>query len=272
MIARVLAAALLAAGLAAPGLAAGTGAGGEASASEMTDSQTTAAERVLARALDAVTEIAAELEGVRTGAVAPADATLAIRGRRAELDLHLLVWRNASAEERAAARAARADAWTAAEARIADAEAGFEAMERPAYEVAEALRGPPTLADFAREPPIETLSGVYAQGFETSDFTVLGEAGSASGPGPLWLEASEDAWDALNEQPRVGQGRGGRLLLALEVEGWIETGDGRGYGHLGAYPGRVYVERVVAARPLDETEYEALRARADDGSPSPEHD
>ena len=92
-------------------------------------------------------------------------------------------------------------------------------------------------------------AGYYRQGFEQSDFY------PTSGGGPYWLTAEGDVWSRLQDYYNPAPGRGGGITVRLVVEGRLETGTG--FGHLGAYPGALTVDRILDIEAMDPDEIDA---------------
>lgn len=103
------------------------------------------------------------------------------------------------------------------------------------------------VSDVEPEAPA-SISGLYRQGFEQSDFY------PAKGGGPWWLTYDGDLWSKL--EPFVqGSGRGLAAVVRFEVIGEVSE-PGR-FGHLGAYERELVVERIVSVTGASEAEFEA---------------
>ncbi len=165
-------------------------------------------------------------------------------------------WRDADEAQRDRARALQQSGLERLDARLHRAIAAYEASEYRDYNILQRLRMPPDIADFLREPPVETFTGVYRSGFEASDFYPL-EGGS----GPWWLETTEDNWNELQAYLIQGPGRGSSVTVALTVTGWRETAGA--YGSLDAYTTRIHVESIEAIRAITPEEFDLVTNNPD---------
>lgn len=103
------------------------------------------------------------------------------------------------------------------------------------------------------EVEADTISGLYRQGFEQSDFY------PDAGGGPWWFTYDGDLWSQIEPFAR-GQGRGVAAVVRLEVVGEI-SGPGR-YGHLGAYERELIASQIVSVEAASEAEFEAAAEAA----------
>ncbi len=160
------------------------------------------AERALDLALADLSAMADNLALLKAGNIDEAIAVERLRNTRAHIKMFRLDWREASPEGRAAARKRQADQWRRIEARYAEGVAAYGARPAPrSVKLGALLAGPSPLAEFRREPPIETFSGILRSGFEASDFQAL------DGRGPYWLIADGEPWEQIRAvAPQVAGG------------------------------------------------------------------
>lgn len=97
---------------------------------------------------------------------------------------------------------------------------------------------------------LESFQGVIHRVFETSLFYTL------DGRGPAWLEASDAAWEKLNESFIERPGRGSGILVIASFDGY--RGNAVEIETLGSYDSSVFVERVEAARSITQEEFELV--------------
>lgn len=102
-------------------------------------------------------------------------------------------------------------------------------------------------------PGEATVSGLYRQGFEQSDFY------PDAGGGPWWFTYDGDLWSQIEPFMR-GQGRGLAAVVRLEVVGEI-SGPG-GFGHLGAYERELIASQIVSVEAASEAEFAAAAEAA----------
>jgi hypothetical protein len=106
------------------------------------------------------------------------------------------------------------------------------------------------VAEPAIVPRLEPFQGVIHRVFETSHFYTL------DGKGPVWLEASDPAWEKLNEYYAERPGRGSGILVIASFDGYRR--EGVTIPTLGSYDSSVFVERVDAARSITQEELELV--------------
>lgn len=208
-------------------------------------------EELLVQAMMQVSAIADNLDLAAVGEIGAETAGERIDAARAALIETRRQWRNADAEQRIRARDRQVAELERFGSRLDEAIAAYEASDYRDYGILQRLRTPPGMADFLREPPIETFSGVYRSGFEASDFYPL-EGGS----GPWWLEANGERWAELQSYLVQRPGRGSSVTVALTVTGWRETGGE--YGGHGAYEASFYVETIEAIRAITPEEFDLV--------------
>lgn len=102
-------------------------------------------------------------------------------------------------------------------------------------------------------PRLESFQGVIHRVFETSHFYTL------DGQGPVWLEASDSAWEKLHEYHVERPGRGSGILVIASFDGY--RGENVTIPTLGSYDSSVFVERVDAARSITQEEFQLVVGR-----------
>jgi hypothetical protein len=205
--------------------------------------------------VEAAAEVAGIVDQLRLAHAGEIDADTAyerIELARGALSDIRAQWRQVPEERRRGARARRAEALARIGARLDEALGEYTAGPNVDYRIVHHLAEPPSLADFIREPPVETFNGVYRSGFEASDFYAFGNEG------PWWLETTAENWRTLQSY-LVQAGRGSSVTVALSITGWRDT-EGR-YGHLDAYATRVYVETIERIRAITPEEFERAVGR-----------
>lgn len=208
-------------------------------------------EELLVQAMMQVSAMADNLNLAAAGEIGAETAGERIDAARAALMETRRRWRNADAEQRIRARDRQMAELERFAARLGEAISAYESSVYRDYGILQRLRTPPGIADFLREPPLETFSGVYRSGFEASDFYPL-EGGS----GPWWLEANGERWAELQSYLVQRPGRGSSVTVALTVTGWRETGGE--YGGHGAYEASFYVETIEAIRAITPEEFDLV--------------
>ena len=210
-------------------------------------------EQVLQHAMIHVSAMTDQLDLATAGDIDAETASARIEAVRNALRETRASWREADPKQRIQARAdLRADLERFGE-RLNRAIESYEASEYRDYGLIQRLRTPPDLADFLREPPIETFHGLYRSGFEASDFYPL-----EGGTGPWWLETTEDNWETLQSYLIQRPGRGSSVTVGLTVTGWRETAGEGDYGSLGAYETLLHVETIEAIRALTQEEFDLV--------------
>lgn len=208
-------------------------------------------EQLLVQAMIHVSYMADQLDLAAAGEIDAATASERIEAARNALRETRAGWREAGEEERIRARGRQRADLERFEARLLQAIAAYAASEYRDYGLIQRLRTPPDIADFLREPPVETFTGVYRSGFEASDFYPL-EGGS----GPWWLTATGENWAELQSYLVRRPGRGSSVTVALTVTGWRETGGE--YGGHGGYEASIYVESIEAIRAITAEEFDLI--------------
>lgn len=220
------------------------------------------AERALELALADVSAMVDNLALLETGAIDGETAAARLADIREHVRGGSADWRGATPEARAEARERQAEAWARIVGRYDAAVAAFDALDAPKpWQVAAELAKPHPLAEFLREPPVLTVTGVFRDSFETSRFDAI-DADAPGRRGPWWTTFEEEAWEALVALRPADAGRGYVLLAAFEADGWLEQDEGERYGHLGGYEAEFHVEAVRDVRVLTSDEYDALLAAA----------
>ncbi|GJL97989.1 MAG: hypothetical protein DHS20C06_18060 [Hyphobacterium sp.] len=208
-------------------------------------------EQMLVQAIINVSSIADQLDLAAAGEIDAETASGRIDAARNALVETRTRWRGAASEQRAHARARQRADLERFNARLDQAITAFEISEYRDYAIIQRLRTPPNIADFLREPPIETFTGVYKSGFEASHFYPL-----EGGTGPWWLEADGDRWETLQSYLVRRPGRGSTVTVMLGVTGWRDT-DG-GYGHLGVFDTSIYIESIETIRAITPEEFDMI--------------
>lgn len=199
--------------------------------------------------------MADELEATVRGESLPATTTQFITATKEHLRPLRQAWSESFPERRIAARRKLAAASAETHERLSHAIAAFEALDRPDFEVLNAITTGPTWADFQREPTYEEFRGLFRSGFETSHFFPL----EGNETGPFWADASPAAWDELQQYLVERPGRASGVTVALTFVGYRE--DEGGYGQAGSFDSRVFIESIDAVRAITPEEFELVRSQ-----------
>lgn len=216
-------------------------------------------EQSLEAALIQFSSIADQLDRVRLGEINADTALQRIEMLRESLRAIRQVWHETEHDQRLEARTRRRADIERAGTQLTEAMVAYHQSSNIDFRISQMLQEPPVIGNFLREPPTETFQGIYRSGFEVSEFFLF------DGEGPWWLEAATENWQRLQSYVVQRPGRGSSVTVALTITGWREA-DG-GYGSVGGYDTRIYVESIDEIRAISEEEFQKIIQAVMQGEP-----